>query len=92
VAELEKAIEESAPKMGQMSAEERRTQGEAFRARMEGLTDDQRMAVMEAGMAIWVPLMARRFEQDYDKFMAMSPEEQPEEDARLDDAGPAGEV
>jgi hypothetical protein len=86
VAELQQEIAENAPKMEQLSDQERRAQGEQFRQRMEGLTDEQRMAVIETGMAIWVPMMSRRFEQEYDKFMAMSPEEQRKAlDKRIDE-------
>jgi hypothetical protein len=86
VAELQKQIEDNAPKFQQMSREEQRTQGDAFRKRMEGLSDEQRLAVMESAMAIWIPMAARRFEQEYDKFMAMSPDQQRQElDKRIDD-------
>jgi hypothetical protein len=86
VAELEKMVEESAPKIEQMSEDERRAQGDAFRQRMEGLTPEQRMAVFESSMPIWIPIMSRQFEQRYDKFIAMSPEEQRKElDKRIDE-------
>jgi hypothetical protein len=86
VAELQKLVADNAPKFEQLSQEERRTQGDAFRKRMEGLSDEQRMAVMESAMAIWIPIAARRFEQEYDKFMAMSPDEQRQElDKRIND-------
>jgi hypothetical protein len=86
VAELQKQIEDNAPKFPQMSREEQRTQGDAFRQRMEGLSDEQRMAVMESAMAIWIPMAARQFEQQYDKFMAMSPDQQRGElDKRIDE-------
>jgi hypothetical protein len=95
VAELQKQIEDTAPKFQQLSREEQRTQGEAFRQRMEGLSEEQRMAVMESAMAIWIPIASRQFEQQYDKFMAMSPEEQRKElDKRIDEmekrGGPRG--
>ena len=53
---------------------------------MEGLTPDQRMAFMESSMAVFVPLMAKQFEKNYDEFMAKSPEEQRREmDKRIDE-------
>src|SRR5688572_10152610 len=76
VAEIQKLVEDNAPKFEQMSREEQRTQGDAFRQRLEGLSDEQRIAVMESVMAIVIPMRARQFEQEYDKFMAMSPDEQ----------------
>jgi hypothetical protein len=86
VAELEKVAEESASKLDQMSQAQLREQGAAFGKRMEGLTPDQRSAVMESVLPIWISFGARRFEQDYDKFMAMSPEEQRKElDKRIDE-------
>ena len=86
VAELQKQIEENAPKFEQLSREEQRSQGDAFRKRMEGMSEEQRMAVMESVMAVWIPMAASRFEQEYDKFMAMSPDEQRRElDKRIDD-------
>lgn len=86
VAALEKLRDENAPKMENMPAEERRSQGEAFRKQMEGLSPDQRAAFFESSMAVFVPIMARQFEKNYDEFMAMSPEEQRRElDKRIDE-------
>src|SRR5215213_4833431 len=76
VAELEKLRDENVPKLEQMPEAERRAQGDAFRDRMKGLTEQQRMAFFESSMPIFVPMMARRFEKHYDEFMAKSPEEQ----------------
>jgi hypothetical protein len=95
VAELQKQIEENAPKFQQLPRDEQRSQGEAFRQRMEGMTEEQRLMVMESAMAIWIPMAAKQFEQRYDQFMAMSPEEQRKElDKRIDEmearGGPGG--
>ena len=86
VAALEKLRDENAPKMENMPADQRRTQGEAFRKQMEGLSPDQRAAFFESSMAVFVPMMARQFEKNYDEFMAKSPEEQRRElDKRIDE-------
>jgi hypothetical protein len=86
VAELQKRIEENAPKFQQLSRQEQRSQGDAFRQRMEGLSEDQRMAVMESAMAVWIPMVAKQFEQRYEEFIAMSPEEQRKElDKQIDE-------
>lgn len=66
-----------------------------MRSKMEGLTDEQRQAFFESSMPIFIPMMAKRFEQDYDKFMKMTPEEQKKEmDKRIDEmearGGPPG--
>ncbi|BBO33664.1 hypothetical protein [Lacipirellula parvula] len=86
VAALEKLRDENAPKMENMPADQRRSQGEAFRKQMEGLSPDQRAAFFESSMAVFVPMMARQFEKNYDEFMAKSPEEQRRElDKRIDE-------
>ena len=43
-----------------------------MRDRMKGLNEEQRMQMFEQMAPIFIPLMAARFEQEYDKFMAMS--------------------
>ncbi len=86
VAALEKERDANVDKLVNMPEAERRSQGEAFRKQMEGLSPDQRMAFMESSMAVFVPLMAKQFEKTYDDFMALSPEEQRRElDKRIDD-------
>jgi hypothetical protein len=50
-----------------------------MRERMQGLSEEQRMAMFEKMAPIFIPLMAARFEQEYDKFMAMSEEERNKE-------------
>ncbi|MBL9162501.1 MAG: hypothetical protein JNL18_07220 [Planctomycetaceae bacterium] len=86
VAALEKERDANVDKLANMPEAQRRTQGEAFRKQMEGLSPDQRAAFMESSMAVFVPLMARQFEKNYDEFMAKSPEEQRRElDKRIDE-------
>jgi hypothetical protein len=58
---------------------------EEMRTKMEGLSEEQRMAFFESSMPIFVPLMAKRFEEEYDKFVELSPEEQRKKlDERID--------
>jgi hypothetical protein len=95
VAELERLRDENVPKMGSMTEQERRAQGEGFRKQMEGLNEQQRMAFFESSMPIFVPMMAQQFANRYDEFMAKSPEEQRKElDKRIDEmearGGPGG--
>jgi hypothetical protein len=86
VAELEKQRDENLPKLESMSEDQRRAQRDGFRKQMEGLTEEQRMAFFESSMPIFVPMMARQFEQRYEQFVAMSPEEQRKElDKRIDE-------
>lgn len=68
---------------------------EQMRTSMEGLSPEQRMAFFESSMPIFVPLMAKRFEEEYDKFVQLSPEEQRKKlDERIDEmekrGGPGG--
>ncbi len=57
-----------------------------MRERMEGLSEEQRMQMFEQMAPIIFPLMAARFEQEYDKFMAMSEEERNKKlDERIDE-------
>jgi hypothetical protein len=86
VAELEKLRDENLPRMQSMTRGERQAQGEQFRRRMQGLTEEQRQAFVESSMPVFVPMMAREFEKRYDDFMAKSPEEQRRElDKRIDE-------
>ena len=66
-----------------------------MRDKVEGLSPEQRMAFFESSMPIFVPMMARRFEEEYDKFMELSPVEQRQKlDERIDSmekrGGPGG--
>jgi hypothetical protein len=65
----------------------RRQMGEVLRKQTEGMTNEQRMEhFMNTLGPIFIPMMAKRFEQEYDKFMAMSPEERNRElDKRIDE-------
>jgi hypothetical protein len=89
VAELERLRDASIGK--EMTPEGRREFGE----KMRGLTPEQQQMVFESSMPIWVPMMAKQFEERYDKLMAMTPEEQKKEmDKRIDEmearGGPPG--
>lgn len=66
-----------------------------MRTKMEGLSPEQRMAFFESSMPIFVPFMAKRFEDEYDKFVQLSPQEQRKKlDERIDEmekrGGPGG--
>jgi hypothetical protein len=68
---------------------------EQFRERMQGMSEEQRGAMFEKMMPIFIPMMMARFTADYDKFMAMSPEDRNREmDKRIDEmqkrGGPGG--
>ena len=73
VAELEKLRDEA---VATMPAGERPRDNPAFRQRLEGLTPEQRQAFWESSAPIFVPMFMKQFEQRYDDFMALSPEEQ----------------
>jgi hypothetical protein len=67
------------------SKENQRAMRDAVRARFEGVPEDQRMAVFEQLAPVFIPMMMTRFESEYDKFIAMSPEERNRElDKRID--------
>lgn len=86
VAELERARDAAFAKHEQMTDEQRRSERRALEERAKGLTPEQRWALFESSMPLIVPLAARRFEQEYDKFMKMTPEEQRKElDKRIDE-------
>jgi hypothetical protein len=85
VAELQKLVHEKAPKLNQMSDAQKRAGRDDFRKRMQGLSPEQRQAVMEGIMPVMVPLMAKQFENRYDEFMKKSPEDQRKElDKQID--------
>jgi hypothetical protein len=84
VAELERLRDANIGK--DLSRDEQRAQREDFGKRMSGLSEEQRMAFFESSMPIWIPMMSKRFEADYDRMMAMTPEEQRAEmDKRIDE-------
>jgi hypothetical protein len=86
VAELERQRDENLPKLAQMNSDQQRSQRDVMRKQMEGLTPEQRMDFFERSMPVFMPLMAGQFEQRYDQFMKMSPEEQRKElDKRIDE-------
>ncbi len=59
---------------------------DAMRKQFENVPEDQRMAVFEQLAPVFIPMMMARFETEYDKFAAMSPEEQNRElDRRIDE-------
>jgi hypothetical protein len=65
----------------------RRQMGEIMRQQTEGKTDEEKMDMfMNTLGPVFIPMMAKRFEQEYDKFMAMTPEDRNKElDKRIDD-------
>jgi hypothetical protein len=86
VAEIERARDEVLAKQDQLTDEEKRAERRALGERASALTPEQRMALWESSAPLIVPLMARQFEQRYDEFMKMSPEEQRRElDERIDE-------
>lgn len=72
VAELQKLREETFDRMDQMSDEERRSQFQEFRQRVEGLSEDQRREFRESGREGSQQAMLQRMDQ----FFAMMPKEQ----------------
>jgi len=86
VAELEKERDAVFAKMPEMTEDQRREQGRALQQKASGLTPEQRMALFESSMPFLVPMFMKRFENEYDKYMAMSPQEQRKElDKRIDE-------
>ncbi len=99
IAELEKLRDENVAKMKGLSDEQMRDQmreqRDGMREKMEGLSEEQRMSFFESSMPIFMPMMAKRFEEEYDKLAKMTPEEQRKEmDKRIDEmearGGPGG--
>jgi hypothetical protein len=59
---------------------------DAWQDRFKGLNEEQRAAMFEKMAPIFMPIMMRQFEAQYDKFAAMTPEEQKAElDKRIDE-------
>ncbi len=75
VAELQKLREETFGRVDQMSNEERRSQFQEFRQRVDGLSEEQRREFRESGREGFQQRMLQRM----DRFFAMSPEEQMKE-------------
>lgn len=68
------------------SEENRDAMRSAMRQRFEGMSPEQRRATFEQMAPVFIPMMAARFESEYDKFMALSPEERQRElDKRIDE-------
>jgi hypothetical protein len=82
VAELEKELNANLPNMEQVTVEDR----QAFREKVSGLTPEQRQTFFENSMPLLIPMMSKQFEKNYDKFIAMTPDEQRKEmDKRIDE-------
>ncbi len=91
VAELEKERDANIGKFESLPEDQRRAQGQQFREKMQGLSPEQQQAFFESSMPVWMPMMAKRFEEEYDKLMAMTPEERRKElDKRIDGMGGQG--
>lgn len=80
----------------EQTKEEQHDLRDAWRERFRGLSDEQRQAMFETMMPVFIPLMMGQFEREYDKYMAMTPEEQRAKlDARIDSmerrGGPGGQ-
>jgi hypothetical protein len=68
------------------SEENDQSMRDAFRKQFEGVPEEKRMQVFEQLAPVIIPMMMARFETEYDKFMAMSPEEQRRElDRRINE-------
>jgi hypothetical protein len=68
------------------SDENRDAMRDAMRERFQGVPEDQRMQVFEQLAPVFIPMMMARFETEYDKFMAMTPEERNRElDRRINE-------
>jgi hypothetical protein len=86
VAELEKERDKVFANLDEMQSEERREQRRALEEKAKGLTPQQQMALFESSMPLIIPFAAKRFEKEYDEFMAKSPEEQRKElDKRINE-------
>ena len=77
------------------SKENRDAMRSAVEKQTAGMTDEQKFGFFEKMAPVFVPLMAKRFEQEYDKFMTLSKAEQKKElDKRIDEmrkrGGPGG--
>ncbi len=96
VAELQQIRDENVAKMQGGSPDAFRDQRNAMREQMAGLSEAQRAEFFESSMPIFMPMMAKRFEEEYDKYMEMTPEEQRKAlDKRIDEmeargGGPGG--
>ena len=79
VAEI-KALAEEPP-----TPENRDAMRDVMRQQFDGKSDEERRQMFEQMAPVFMPIMARRFEVEYDKFMAMTPEERRRElDRRID--------
>lgn len=76
-----KKLAESPP-----SQSSREAMRDAIEQRTEGMSDEQRQTFFREKLApLFMPMMAKRFAEDYDRLMAMSPEERRNElDRRID--------
>jgi hypothetical protein len=77
------------------SKENRDAIRDVIRQQTDGMTDDQKASFFEQLAPVFIPIMAKRFEEEYDKFMAMTPEQQRKKlDERIDEmrkrGGPPG--
>lgn len=68
------------------SDDTRNAMRDLMRSRFEGTTPEQRQAMFEQMAPVFMPMIFQRFESEYDRFMAMSPQERNKElDRRIDE-------
>jgi len=79
VAALEKIRDETFARPGERNEKERRAEGEAFRGKMEGLTEQQRKEFFERSAPLMISKMAEQMEQRFKKLQAMPIEERRKE-------------
>ncbi len=83
IAELEQLRDEQFAKRNEMTEDERQAGRQAFGEKMQGLSEEQRLAFFESSAPIFMKMMEARL----DHFLALSPEEQRAElDKRIDES------
>jgi Spy/CpxP family protein refolding chaperone len=95
VAELEKQRDKVFARHDKMDDEQKRAERRELEEKARNLSREQQMALFESSLPLIVPMAARRFEEHFDQFMELSPEEQEAElDRRIDameSRGPRGD-
>jgi len=76
VAEVEKLRDEKFSEPEAMNDDQMRAAGEQLKKQAAGLSSEQKKSLWESSMPIFMPMMMKRAEQEMDRFLALSPEEQ----------------
>ncbi len=90
VAAVEKLRDDKFSEPNTMTDEQMRAAGDQLKNQAANLSSEQKKSLWESSMPIFMPMMMKRAEQEMDRFLALSPDEQRREMDKKIDQGRGG--